>query len=394
MINGIYYNPTMVFFGEGMESGVGGEVAKYSRNILLHFGGDSFKKFGLYDKVTASLRETGVRFVELGGVKPNPRAELVYEGIDLCRKNNIDFVLAVGGGSVIDSAKAIGIGAPWGGDFFDFYEGKQIPHETLKVGTILTIPGSGAESNAGSVITHEGKTLKLACSYPLMMPVFSIMNPRVTFTLTHYQTTCGIVDAIAHVFERYFSNTPYVECTDRIGEGMIKTLMKYAVLVKKEPVNYGVRAEIMWACKLAHDDTAGFGRKQDWSSHAISHELGAIYDVPHGAALGVIFPAWMRYVYRTNMDRFTRFAVEVFGIDAGDRDEGKADRAILSAIDKLKSFLGSIEMPVTLRDLGVRDKTRFTEISQKCVRGMKSGTIGNFIRLSPQDVSQILEIAY
>lgn len=391
MLNGIFNDSTVIFFGRDTESIVGEEIAKYSKKILLHFGGHSFKKYGLYKKVIASLKKAKVSYVELGGVKPNPRASLVYKGIEICRKEHINFILAVGGGSVIDSAKAISIGVPWKGDFFDFFEGKYSPQKALKLATLLTRPGTGSESSNASVITHEKKRLKLPYTNQLMMPVFSILNPEVTYTIPKYSTACGIVDAITHVLERYFTNTTYVDCTDRIGEGLIKTLMKYAVLVRDEPNNYDIRAEIMWACKLAHDNTAGFGRKQDWSSHSIAHGIGAIYDVPHGAALGVIYPAWMKFVYHTNINRFQQFANRVFDIKINSRN---ANESILLAIDKFQKFLKSIGMPITLRDLGIRSKTNFQKIAQSCVKYMPSGTIGNFVRLPPQDIEKILEIAY
>ena len=286
MINGTCYNPTIIYFGKDTDAKVGEEVAKYSHKVLLHYGGQSFKKYGLYDRVTASFKSAGISYIELGGVKSNPDAELVYKGIELCRKHDIDFILAVGGGSVIDSAKAISIGVPWEGDFFDFFEGKQIPQKALKLATVLTIPGSGSESNPGSVITHKEKGVKIPYAHTLMFPVFSILNPEVTYSLTAYHTACGIVDAISHILERYFTNTTYVDCTDRICEGLVKTLMKYGILVQDAMHDYDVRAEIMWACKLAHDNTAGFGRKQDWSSHMIAHEIGAIYDITHGAIMG------------------------------------------------------------------------------------------------------------
>jgi alcohol dehydrogenase YqhD (iron-dependent ADH family) len=234
MINGIYHNPTTIFFGKGMETRVGEEVAKYSKKALLHFGGDSFKKYGLYDKVVDSLRCSKVEFVELGGVKPNPRASLVYKGIDLCRKEHIDFVLAVGGGSVIDSAKAISVGVPWQGDFFDFFYGKQIAQEALRVATILTIPGSGSESSAVSVITHEKKGLKLTCYNTLLNPVFSILNPELTFSLDAHRTSSGIADAVSHILERYFTNTTYVDCTDRICEGLFKNTFEICGLSQRQ----------------------------------------------------------------------------------------------------------------------------------------------------------------
>lgn len=389
MLNGIYSQPTTIYFGRGTEFKVGKEVKKYSKNVLLHYGKDSFKKYGLYDKVTELLKYEGLRYIELGGVKPNPSSDLVYEGIELCRKENIDFILAVGGGSVIDSAKAISIGVPWPGDFFDFFEEKAIPEKALKVGTILTIPGSGSESSTGGIITHEEKKLKRACDNPIMAPVFSILNPEVTLTIPQYHTSCGIVDAIAHVFERYFTNTTYVDCTDRICEGLIKTLMKYALLVKDTPDDYDIRAEIMWACKLAHDNTAGFGRKQDWSSHKIGHEISAIYDVPHGATMSVVFPAWMKYVHKTNIDRFEQFANRIFDTNSID-----SEKVIMSAIENLIQFLKSIGMPTTMREIGINDRTHFTEMAEKCVKYMPSGTIGNFVRLSPHEIVNILEIAY
>ncbi len=383
MLNGIYHNPTIIYFGKGWESGVGEEISKFSKKVLLHFGGESFKKYGLYDKVTALLKLSGIRYVELSGVKPNPRASLVYEGIKLCRNENIDFILAVGGGSVIDSAKAIGIGVPWEGDFFDFFEGKSVPQKSVKTAAILTIPGSGSESNSGAIITHEEKKLKLGCADPSMFPVFSILDPEVTCTLSNYYTSCGIVDAISHVFERYFTNTSYVDCTDRICEGLISTLMKYAVLVKDDPYNYDIRTEIMWACKLAHDNTAGFGRKQDWSTHIMAHELGAIYDIPHGAIISVISPAWMKYVYHVNTARFTQFAERIFD-----------EQSIVIAINKYRQFLKTLGMPENLRELGISDMSDFKEISNRCVRNMQSGTIGNFKRLSPEDILNILKMSF
>lgn len=389
MLNGVYRNPTTVFFGKGVELTVGEEVKRYSKRILLHFGGESFKKYGLYEKIANSLKSSGVEFIELGGVKSNPQASLVYEGIDICRKEKIDFVLAVGGGSVIDSAKAIGVGVPYDGDFFDFFEKKQSPQNSIKVGVILTLPGSGSESSDACVITHERLKKKYDCGNPVMYPVFSMLNPENTFTVPKYYTFCGIADAIAHVLERYFSNTPYVDCTDRISEGLIKTLMKYAILVDKEPDNYDVRAEIMWASKLAHDNTAGFGRKQDWACHRISHEIGARYDVAHGAILAVLFPAWMKHVYKTNERMFLQFAQRVFDVETGSMG---SNQAILLAINKFQEFLTAIGMPSTLREIGLTEKAEFADIARCSTAVMPSGTIGNFVRLSAQDIESILNL--
>jgi len=389
MLNGIYSNPTTIYFGKGMEFKIGEEVAKYSKNTLLHYGRNSFKEYGLYDKVTRSLKDNGIRYIELGGVKPNPGTDLVYRGIRLCREENLDFVVAVGGGSVIDSAKAISAGVLWPGDFYELFDGKTTPQKALKLGTILTIPGSGSESSTGAIITHEEKKLKRALDSPLIAPIFSILNPELTLTVSKYDTSCGVVDAISHVFERYFTNTPFVDCSDRICEALLKTLMKYALLVNDSPFNYDIRAEIMWACKLAHDNTISFGRKQDWATHRIGHEIGALYDVSHGATMAILFPAWMKYTYKANIPRFEQFANRIFDINPT-----SSAQVILSAIENLTMFLKAIGMPTTLRELGINDKTNFPVMAQKCVKQMPSGTIGNFTRLAPHDIVNILEIAY
>lgn len=390
MLNGIYHNPTIIYFGKGMISQVGAAVLLHAKKVLLHFGSESFKKYGLYQKITDFLKASKIDFVELGGVHPNPRADLVYEGIKMCRKHNIDFILAVGGGSVIDSAKAISLGVIYEGDFFDIFEGKQAPLKSLKVASVLTIPGTGSESNSGTVITHSEKRLKLSYSNPLMFPVFSILDPEATYTLTEHQTACGIVDAMTHILERYFTLTTFVDCSDRICEGLLKTLMKYAYLVQKDPRNYNIRAEIMWASKLAQDNTAGFGRKQDWASHMIAHELGARNDIPHGEILSVIFPAWMQHVYHANIERFVQFAERVFDIPAHGRDP---EIIILSAIDRLRQFFRDVGMPTMLSEIGVSDRTQFEEIASHCVKLMPSGTIGNFVRLSTSNIVQILSKA-
>lgn len=390
MLDGVYYNPTTIHFGKDMELKVGEIVRKHSNKILLHYGESSFKKYGLHDNVTESLKRENISYVELGGVKPNPQTDLIYEGIELCRQENINFILAVGGGSVIDSAKAISLGVPWSGDFFEFFEGKAIPETALKVGTILTVPGAGSESSTSSVVTQKERQLKISCDSQLLAPVFSILNPDLTRTLSPYQTSCGIIDAISHVFERYFSNTTYVDCSDRICEGLVKTLMKYALLVKDEPDNYDIRAEIMWASKLAQDNTAGFGRKQDWAAHIIGHEITAIYDIAHGATLSVIFPAWMKYVYQANIERFAQFAERIFNVDINETD---AEHIIMTAIEKFTHFLKAIGMPTSLHEIGIFDKSSFEEIAEKSVRSMPSGTIGNFKRLSPQDIINILNNA-
>ncbi len=390
MLNDIYYNPTKIFFGKDTELQVGEEIAKYSHKILLIYGNKSFKKYGLYSKVTNSLNSNQISYIELGNVKPNINS--VNEGIELCRKENINFILAVGGGSVIDSAKAIGIGCEYKGNVIDIYEGKYKPLNSIKVATILTIPGSGSESNSTSVIMHEERKLKIPYSNKIMYPIFSILNPEITFTINRHDTSCGIVDAISHILERYFTNTEYVDCTDRISEGLLKTLMKYAILVKDSPNNYNIRSEIMWACKLSHDNSIGFGRKQDWSSHTISHEIGSIYNnISHCEIISVILLAWMKYVSKKNNDKFLQLAHRLFNINTN-LENKKIPIDTLN--NRFEHFLKDLEMPTKLHEIGIMDKTYFNIISKNCLKNTKNSTIGNFVKLSEQDILNILEIAY
>jgi alcohol dehydrogenase len=362
MLDGTYRNPTTVYFGREVELNVGQVVKEYADKVLLHYGQGSIKKYGLYDRVTKSLCDAGVEYVELGGVSPNPRSDVVHDGIDACIWEEINFILAVGGGSVIDSAKAISVGVPYMGDIIDLFNKKSIPKKALKVGVILTVPGAGSETSSSTNITFSGKKLDL--SNPLLFPVFAMLNPELSMTVPPYQTSCGIVDAISHVLARLCSKTPDTKCGKSICEGLLDVLMKYALVVRDDPKNYGIRAEIMWACKLAQDNTIGFGRKQDWSCHKISHAIGNRYDLPHGAILAVIVPAWVQYVD---------------GIDAA--------RGFIHVFQELK-------MPRTLRDLGFKDKSQFNEISLECVADMPSGTIGNYRRLAPKDIETILEMCF
>jgi len=366
MVNGIYYNPTKIYFGKGMEEQVGSIVAKYSKNILLHYGQRSFKKSPLSDKITELLEASGIAYTELGGVESNPKASLVYQGIDICRQNDIDFILAIGGGSVIDSAKAISIGAPYQGDIIEFFTGNVKPREALKVGTILTIAGAGSESAMGAMISWPDKGVKLACDHELLFPTFSILNPELTYTVPSLITAYGVIDAVMHVLERYVSRTPWAMCTDQICRGLLETLEFCGPEVLKNPTDYDRRAEIMWACKLAHDNTAGFGRKQDWSSHRIAHALGAIYDLPHGALVSIIGVSWLMFINWTNE----------FGSTW------------------LLTLMRRLGLPTDLRELGIANTYSFSKIATECVKSMPSGTIGNFVRLSPYDIVKILEMAY
>lgn len=387
MINDIYYNPTKILFGKGMEEQVGSETAKYAKKVLIHYGSDRIKKSGLFDRVAKSLAEAGVEFLELGGVKSNPRSDLVYEGIDICRKNDIDFVLAIGGGSVIDSAKAIGYGVPYEGDFMDLYLGKAEPVTCLKIGTILTIPGSGSESSNGSVITDEKLGLKRSCDTDLARPVFSIMNPELTTTVPMYHTLAGAFDGIAHVIERYFTNTEYVDVSDGMAEGIMRSLMKYMKLVVDDPENYDIRAEIMWGCKVAQDGGIGVGREQDWSSHLLQRDIGSIaYNSSHGAGLAVIVPKWMRYVYKHNIPRFVRWANRVMDVQVDPFDE---EATVLEGIARLESFIKEVGLPTTLREVGVKDQADILTMAEKAYPGGE-GTLGGFHPLNKEDFIHIL----
>ena len=388
MENFEFISPTKIIFGKGTEKQVGMETKKHGHKVLLHYGGGSIKKYGLYDKVVASLKEAGVDYIELGGVQPNPRLSLVHEGIKLCRENKVDFILAVGGGSVIDSAKAIGVGVPYEGEVWDFYAGKAEPQETLPVGVVLTIPAAGSEASKSSVITNEDGWYKRGLNINLIRPIFAIMNPELTFTLPPYQTACGAADIMAHIMERYFTNTKNVDLTDRLCEGALKTLIKNVPTVLQEPDNYDARANIMWASTIAHNDLLSTGRIGDWSSHAIEHELSGIYDVPHGAGLAVIFPAWMKYVYHHNIDRFVQFAVRVWNVEHSFEDP---EQTVLEGIERLTNFFNKIGLPTTLKELKI-PADRLEEMADKASNS-DTKTLGNFIKLKQQDILKIYKLA-
>ena len=320
MDNFTFYSPTYFVFGKDTEKEAGHYVKRFGgTKVLLHYGGGSVVRSGLLDRVKASLDEAGIAYAELGGVKPNPRSGKVYEGIELCRKENVDFILAVGGGSTIDSSKAIAVGVPYEGDFWDFFSGKAEVEKALPVASVLTIAAAGSEGSWGAVITHEDGMYKRAYNCEKMRPVFAIMNPELTMTLPPYQTASGCTDIMAHVFERYFTNTKDVEITDRLCEAILKTIIKELPKVLENPNDYEARANIMWAGTLAHNDICGVGREQDWASHNLEHELSALYDCAHGAGLAVMFPAWMTYVMHHDVARFARFAVRVWGLRDGFR---------------------------------------------------------------------------
>jgi alcohol dehydrogenase len=387
MDNFVFQNPTKIVFGRGVEKETGSETAAFSRRVLLHSGGSSAKKSGLMGRVCQSLKSAGVAWVELPGVAPNPRLSLVQEGIRICRKEKIDFILAVGGGSVIDSAKAIGIGVPYEGDVWDFYASRSVPvKRMLPVGVVLTIPAAGSEASNGSVITKEEGGLKRDAGGECMRPKFAIMNPELTVTLPPYQTACGAADIMAHVMERYFTPTTGVDFTDRLCEATLKTLVRNVPIALERPDDYAARAEIMWASTVAHNDLLGTGRVSDWASHLIEHELSGEYDVAHGAGLAVIFPAWMRHVMSTDVRRFAQFAVRVWDVEY---DFAAPERTAREGIRRITAFFKSIGLPTTLKELGVTDD-RFERMSKSAV---DRGALGNFVKMDAAAVKKVYELA-
>ena len=347
MNNFDFYRPTYFAFGRGREAEVGKLVKKFGgTKVLIHYGGGSIIKSGLLDKVKTELKNIGLPFVELGGVRPNPFLGLVYEGIELCKEENVDFILAVGGGSVIDSAKAIAAGAKYNGDVWDFYDKGKIVEEAIPIGTILTIAAAGSEGSGGSVITNENGMLKRA-SNDVPVAKFSIMNPELTFTVSQYQTACGSTDIMAHVLERYFTNTKEVEITDRLCEAVLLTMITEVPKVMVNPNDYEARANIMWAGMVAHNNSCGVGREQDWASHRLEHELSGLYDIAHGAGLAVMFPAWMKYVMKHDINRFAQLAVRVWGCKM---NEVNSEETAKEGIHKFEMFLKSIGMPISFKE--------------------------------------------
>ena len=388
MDNFQFYSPTEFIFGKETEAQAGEMVKKYGgKKVLLHYGGKSAANSGLLDKVKEALEDSKIEYVELGGVKPNPRDTLIYRGIDICRKEGIDFILSVGGGSCIDSAKAIALGVPYDGDFWDFYGSGKVVQKALPIGTILTIAAAGSEGSGASVVTKEDGWLKRDVSSDLLRPKFSILNPELTCSLPPYQTACGATDIMAHVFERYFTNTKEVEITDRLCEAVLMTMIKETPRVIADPGNYEARANIMWAGTVAHNDIVGVGRSQDWNSHAIEHELSALYDVAHGAGLAVIMPAWMEFVYKHDIMRFAQAAVRIWGCEMNFINP---ELTALEGIQCFRSFLSYIGMPINFEELGAREED-IPKLVEKM--GIGNGRTGGFVQLSSNDIIEIYRIA-
>ncbi|GHV39716.1 NADH-dependent alcohol dehydrogenase [Spirochaetia bacterium] len=387
MQNFEYYNRTKIIFGKGTEDQVGSETAKYAKRVLLHHSGGSAVKSGLLDRVKASLKKASVEWVELDGVKPNPRLSKVHEGVALCKKEKLEFILAVGGGSVIDSAKAIAIGALYDGDVWDFYDRKKTAALALPVATVLTIPAAGSESSISSVITNEQGPWKQSVDEECIRPVFSILNPELTYSLPNYQTACGVSDMLAHIMERYFTKEPHVELTDELCEGAMRAIIRNArKIFSGGEKDYNARAEIMWAGAIAHNNLLSTGRIGDWGSHLIEHELSAFFDVAHGAGLSIIFPAWITYNIKEDTPRLARFAAKVWGVDGAFYDY---EQAALEGVFRLKNFFRSIGLPVTFADAKL-DPAKIPEMAKHAV---KFGPLGNYRKLNEKDVEAIYRLA-
>lgn len=383
-----YYTPTRYVFGRGVEAQTG-ELTRWMgvEKVLLVYGGGSVVRSGLLDRVKASLDAVGVKYCEMGGVQPNPTDDRVYEGIDICRSENITGIVAVGGGSAIDTAKAIACGVPYEGDFWDFYAGKKIVEEALPVGAVLTIPAAGSEGSGNSVITKLDGLHKISLrTDSALRPKFAVMNPELTFTLPPYQTASGIADMMAHIFERYFTNTPEVEVTDRVSEGVLKAIINEAPRVMAEPENYDARANIMWCGTLAHNGICGTGRQEDWVSHFMEHELSAVYGVTHGAGLAVMTPAWMTFMATHNPKKGAQLARRVFDVDIEDDTQ-----AALEGISRLRTFYASLGLPITLAQLGVDNPD--LDLLVKKLHENKGEVIGGYYRLTSVETMEIYKLA-
>ena len=389
MNNFVFYSPTEFVFGKATEMQVGARARKHgARKVMIVYGGGSVVRSGLLDRVKQSLQEAGIEYCLMGGVQPNPVDTKVYEGIEFCRREQADMLLPVGGGSVIDTAKAIAAGVLYEGDFWDFYIGKAKVTKALKVAVVLTIPAAGSEGSGNTVITKLDGLQKLSLRVPeVLRPVFSIMNPELTYTLLPFQTACGVADMMAHIMERYFTNTQEVEIGDRLCEGTLMAIINEAPKVMRNPEDYGARANLMWAGMIAHNGTCGVGCEEDWASHFLEHEISAIYGVTHGAGLSVIFPAWMTWMVEHNVGKIAQYAVRVWGVPESEDKKAVA----LEGIGKLKNFFTSLGLPVTFKELGVENPD-IDRLADSLHRN-KGELVGNYVKLTKLDSKEIYRLA-
>lgn len=387
MNNFVFFPATKYVFGKGVENKVADQLSAFGmKKPLVVYGKGSVVRSGLLDRIKKCLEKAQTPYAELGGVQPNPVDSKVYEGIEIAKKEGIDSVLAIGGGSSIDTAKAIAAAIPYDGDFWDFYCGKAKVVDALPVGVVLTIPAAGSEGSGNTVITKLEGLHKLGMGSDVLRPKFALMNPELTFNLPPYQTAAGITDMMAHIMERYFSNTPDVEITDRVAEGVLKAIITEAPKVIANPDDYDARANIMWSGTLAHNGVCSGGREEDWATHGLEHELSAVYDVTHGAGLAVMFPAWMTYATEKNPGKIAQFARRVFDIDESDDK-----KVALLGIEALKKFLSSIGMPVNMKELGIENPD--VKLLAEKVTENKGEVFGNYIKIDKGVAEEIYEIA-
>lgn len=392
MKNFVYYTPTEVVFGKGSESKVGSLVKQFGcKKVLLHYGGKSAERSGLLDRVCGALDAEGVKYVKLGGVVPNPRLSKVYEGIELCKKEGVDFILAVGGGSVIDSSKAIGLGLAYEGDVWDFFVGKAKAESGFPVGAVLTIPAAGSEMSCSCVITKEDGAEKRSYDDDIIRPKFAVMDPELTYSLPAYQTACGVVDIMMHTMERYFSQEDDMTLTDEVAEAILRTVKDCACKVLKNPGDYRCRAQIMWAGSLSHNGLTGCGTVGDFASHRLEHELSALYDVAHGAGLAAVWATWARYVFKENVSRFVRFAVNVMGVT---NDFTDPEATALAGIEAMERFYRDLSMPTSISELIGREATdsEIRLMAEKCSHG-GTRTVGHLKELDMADMEAIYRLA-
>lgn len=391
MNNFSYYAPTNIVFGKGTECQAGKLISSCGgKKVLIHYGSGSVRKSGLLDRVKKSLDEANISYTELGGVVPNPHLLLVYKGIELCRQENVDFILAVGGGSVIDSAKAIGYGATNDFDVWDIFEKKNKPERCLPIGVVLTIAASGSEMSNSAVITNENGWKKRGSNFDICRPKFAIMNPELTMTLPAYQTECGCTDILMHTMERYFTSNGNMEITDSIAEALMRTVIKYSLVLEKEPDNYEARAEMMWAGSLSHNDLTGCGNGgNDFASHRLEHELGGMFDVAHGAGLAAVWGSWARYVYKDCLPRFKKFALTVWNVP----DCGSDEEIALRGIEATEQFFHEINMPTNMRELGIQPTDeQIHKLAHNCAVAV-GGKVGSAKVLYEEDMLKIYEAA-
>ena len=386
MLNFTYHVPTKIYFGKGQITALKDELKKRAKKVLIVTGQGSVKKYGIFDYVAKEAKEAGVPFVELSGIKPNPRLKSVYEGIEICRKEKVDFILAVGGGSVIDAAKAIAGGAKYKGDVWDFFEEDVTCTDAIPIGTVLTLAATGSEMDTFAVITKEDTQRKLAFGSPAVRPVFSILDPEYTYTVNKHHTAAGVADIMTHIFEGYFSEPDSAAVPHRMAEALLKVCIHYGPIAYEKPRDYEARANILWASSLALNDLLEAGKKGDWASHAIEHEISAIYDISHGRGLAIIVPNWMKFVLsEKTLPRFVEYGTNVWGIE----EKGGMETANL-AIQKTRDFFNSLGLPSKLSEVNIKNE-HFEQMAKNAIES--NGQVGSFKNLSGKDIIEILNMS-